>query len=358
MMHSMWSILRKGGPPERRTVVRSPAPDLDVSYSREQEQKKVRIKDISATGLYFLTEEPLPPGTEMELTLQKCRWEDLGLPDAELGPPVEVRLRGKAVRFGGDGVGVAFEPDSANGMPWTQLVRTMANLTGETDLVRLFRMSKTLAFVVRIAPEAEADMLQILCNRMSLEQAGRATEMALKAEGIAARDQGALRRDVPWKLVRRILEDGSKVDEEQTRQMWAELLASSCRQGANDAVNLNDAALLSRIDSVQMRVFEAACRLAMRVGWEAGFKFHEDLHCGAEEIKKITHIQNLMGIERDLNHLFELGLLEQTERPALCQQVERVNMAPTFLALRLYARCKGQPEPPEKLEGAKLQRAS
>jgi hypothetical protein len=65
-----------------------------------------------------------------------------------------------------------------------------------------------------------------------------------------------------------------------------------------------------------------------------------------------------MAIERDLNHLYELGLMELTVRPILCEEVERVNLTPTILALRLYAQCKGQPAPPETLEGASLQRAS
>lgn len=355
----MWNILKKNKSSERRRDGRTPAPNLDASYLTEVEQKKVRVKDISATGLYFLTEDPMQLGTDLRLTLQKSSMEQEALLDPlNEEPRAQVHVHGKAVRVGEDGVGVAFEPDSANGATWTKMVGKVANLTDETDCVRLFRMSKALAFVVQVSPETESNMLQIITNRMSQEQAGRAIDIALKAEEIAAAHQGSLRQDVPAKLVLRMLEDGAKVDEEPTRRMWAELMATSCYPGANDAVNLNCVALLSRIDAVQMRIFSAACRLAMRVGWDAGFKFHEDLNCSAEEIKRITHIQNLMGIERDLNHLFELGLLEQTERPILCQQVESVNMAPTSLALKLYARCNGQPEPPETLEGAKLQRAS
>lgn len=354
----MWNLLKRGKTSERRMDGRTPAPDLDASYSTEQKQKKVRIKDISATGLYLLTEDPLQPGTDVELTLQKSSVEEGLLEPLDEEPRAKVHLRGKAVRVGEDGVGVAFEPAAPIAATWARLVGAVANLTGETDRVRLFRISKALAFVVQVSPQAEADVLQIITNRMSMEQAGRAIEIALAAEEIAAKHQVVLRHNVPEKLVLRILEDGSKVDEEQTRRMWAELLAVSCCEGAVDAVNLNYAALLSKIDAVQMRIFDAACRLAMRVGWEEEFKFHEDMNCSAEEIKKISHIQNLMGIERDLNHLFELGLLEQTERPVLCEQVERVNMAPTALALKLYARCKGQPEPPQKLQGAKLQRAS
>lgn len=337
-----------------------PAPDLDVSYGTGRDRKNARIKDISATGLYLLTEERLQPGTKMDLMLQRCSLsKDQGLlEEAEDEPRANVHLRGEAVRVGEDGVGVAFSEGKPEAASWTNLMSVVAKLTGETDQVRLFRMTKALGFVVRVSPAAESDMVLIITNRMSLERASRAIEIALDAEEITAAHQGAIRSDVPANLVLRILEDGSKVDEELTRRMWAELLASSCYEGSKDDVNRHYAALLSKVDAVQMRIVEASCRLAMRAGWEPGFKFHQDLHCTADEIKKITRIQNLMGIERDLHHLFELGLLEQTDRPILCQQVERVNMAPTFLALRLYARCKGQPEPSESLEGSKLQWAS
>ena len=356
----MWKILRKDKWSERRGDQRAPAPELDALYSTELEQKKVRIKDISATGLYLLTEDPLQPGTDVELTLQKSsgpKEEDelLGLVDE--APPAEVQLRCKAVRVGTDGVGMAFEPESAPAT-WIRVVGLVAKLTGALDRVRLFRESKALEFVLRVSPEAEMDLLQMVNSRMSREQSAKAFDIALMAEKIAASRPGALRHDVSAKLVLRILEDGSKVDEEQTRRMWAELLAACCGEGAKDVVNLNYASILSRIDAVQMRIFEAACKLAMQVGWEQGLKFRKDLHRDAEEIKKITHLQNLMAIERDLHHLYELGLVELTDRPILCEQVERVNMTPTHLALRLYAQCKGQPEPPEMFEGAKLQRAS
>jgi hypothetical protein len=360
MMTPMWNLMKKSRRSERRSDGRMPAPDLDVSYATERERRKARIKDISATGLYLFTDEPLQPGTKMDLTLQRCSMveESGSLDPAEDEPRANVHLRAQAVRVGQDGVGVAFSEGRSEAASWANLMSVVAKLTGETDQVRLFRMTKALGFVVRVSPAAERDMVQIITNRMSLERAGRAIEIALHAEEIAAAHQGGIRSDVPANLVLRILEDGSKVDEEQTRLMWAELLASSCYEGSKDEVNMHYAGLMSRIDAVQMRIVDASCRLAMRVGWGPGFKFNQDMYCSADEIKKVSHIQNLMGIERDLNHLFELGLLEQTDRPILCQQVERVNMAPTFLALRLYARCKGQPEPPESLEGAKLQWAS
>src|SRR6185437_5222535 len=116
---SMWNLMRKVGKSERRSDQRAPAPELDASYSTQLEQKNARIKDISATGLYLLTEDPLQPGTDVELTLQKCGLAaqeqvlaDLGgLSSPEENRPPNVHLRAKAVRVGQDGVGVAFDLD-------------------------------------------------------------------------------------------------------------------------------------------------------------------------------------------------------------------------------------------------------
>jgi hypothetical protein len=356
----MWNMIRKGRWSERRSNGRTPAPDLDVSYSTELEQKKVRIKDISSTGMYMLTDDRPQPGTNIELTLQKAgATPDDGMMDLQENESRStVRVRARAVRVGEDGVGVVFEEERLDAATWSRLMSALEKLTGETDQVKLIRSTKALAFAVRISPAAEKDILEMVASHLSLEHAARAIEIALKAEEMASAQGAALRTDLPPELVLRILQDGSKVDEESTRTMWTELLATASYEGSDDAENLEYSLLLTRIDPVQMRIVDAACKLAYLVGWDPGFVFHQDLHCGAEDIKKISHVQNLTGIERDLNHLFELGLLEQTDRPAMCQQVERVNLTPTSLALKLYARCHGLPAPPVAREGAVLSKAS
>jgi PilZ domain len=356
----MWNLIRKTGWAERRKDSRKSAPDLDVSYSSEMTQGKVRVKDISATGLYVLTDERLQPGTDLEVTLQKSCLieEDDILAPLDDGLQTRVSLRATVVRVGADGAGLGFEQSFTDNATWVNLMEAMANLTGEKDHIRLLRMTKALAFLQYISPASVEGFLHLVANELSQERAGRAIEIALSAGELAAANEGEIRGDVPAEMIASILEDGSKVDEEYTRHLWAELLASSSYKDSNDMMTLNYAVMLSKIDAVQMRIFDAACKLAMRMGWEPGFGFSKDLHCNAEEIKRITHIQNLVGIERDLNHLFELGLVELTDRPTMCQQLERVNMTPTFLGLKLFARCHGQPEPQEAFQGAKLPKAS
>lgn len=356
----MWNLIRKSAWAERRKDGRMPAPDLDASFLTKMQQKTVRVKDISATGLYLFTEERPQPGTTMELTLRRsCLVEDNGiLAPLDDEPRAQVSLQARVVRVGADGIGLGFEQEFTDTTTWASLMGAMADFTGEKDHVRLLRMTMAVAFLQYISPASVAGFLQLITNEMSQERAGRAIEVALTAGEIVAAYTGDVRTDVPAELIMNILEDGSKVDEGYTRHLWAELLASSSYKDSNDTMTLNYAVMLSKIDAVQMRIFDAACKLAMRVGWEPGFGLSKDLYCSAEEIKRITHIQNLVGIERDLNHLFELGLMELTDRPTMCQQLERVNMTPTFMGLKLYARCHGQPEPQEAFQGAKLQKAS
>jgi PilZ domain len=59
------------------------------------------IRDISATGLYLVTEERWYPGTLIMMTLQK---KD----QAEGNPEGSISVQSKAVRWGTDGVGLEF----------------------------------------------------------------------------------------------------------------------------------------------------------------------------------------------------------------------------------------------------------
>lgn len=350
-MPSIRELLTKVRFSERRGESRFPARTLDASWNSGLEQKQLRIKDISPSGVYVLTEDRWQPGTSVHVTLQghTLNGEDLRL---------QVRLRARSVRLGEDGVGLRFEQESVNGDGWASAVAKAAALTGKDDPVRLFRMTKELAFLQRVSPLAEGPILKLLSRRMSREGAERAIEMVLKAEDLLTSRNCGIRSDVSPTLVLQILEDGPKPDEQQTRQMWTELLATSCMPGTNDVENMKFAVLLSELDVLEMRVFVAACTKAMRAGWKPGVQFCLNLHCPVDEIRQISRIQDTVSIERVMNHLYGLGLLEQTERPLVFAQIEEVNLTPTVLGLTLYARCTGQLKLPESPECAELQRTS
>ncbi|MGH9607345.1 MAG: PilZ domain-containing protein [Terracidiphilus sp.] len=76
-------------------------PKLVACDSTGAKLKVQGIKDISAGGLYLMTEERWPLGTRVALTLQKTRGGE-----ENSQAPMTVQLR--VTRWGGDGIGLAF----------------------------------------------------------------------------------------------------------------------------------------------------------------------------------------------------------------------------------------------------------
>jgi uncharacterized membrane protein (UPF0127 family) len=86
---------------DRRAAYRKRWPRL-IAYNSEGEELEVHgIRDISATGLYLMTEERWPLGAEVKMSLQRTD----GLDDNSMNP-LTVQLR--VSRWGTDGVGLEF----------------------------------------------------------------------------------------------------------------------------------------------------------------------------------------------------------------------------------------------------------
>ncbi len=100
-MSSLKSIFGKLFSKERRRAERLPYPELAAHYWNGGSPAEHRIRDISSTGLFLLTEERWYPGTLLVMTLQK---KDLPEDDAERS----ISVQSRAVRWASDGVGLQF----------------------------------------------------------------------------------------------------------------------------------------------------------------------------------------------------------------------------------------------------------
>jgi hypothetical protein len=93
---------------DRRKAERLPAQELAAFFWTGAAPVEHRIRDISSTGLYLLTDERWYLGTLVKMTLQK---RDDGVSYSERA----IAVQSKAVRWGEDGVGLEFVvPDSRN----------------------------------------------------------------------------------------------------------------------------------------------------------------------------------------------------------------------------------------------------
>jgi hypothetical protein len=115
---------------ERRRAKRSHSVSLVAYYWDGAAPVAHVIRDISTSGLYLLTEQRWYPGTVIDMSLQKK-----GVSGNE--EDHAIRITARAIRFGKDGVGLAFVlpysqvPDPSKGVDLKTLKRFLQGVAIE-----------------------------------------------------------------------------------------------------------------------------------------------------------------------------------------------------------------------------------
>lgn len=352
----VWKLLNRIGLGERREDGRISTRDLDVFYSSGSKQKRAKVKDLSITGVYMHTDEDWPPGKCVLLTLERS-----GFLAHRSGSAL--RLRAKSVRAGHDGVALTFVPDSLDADTWRGLMTKAADLNGripsaQNDVIGQFRTARALAFLIRICPSEEDRTVKFIAEILGDEKAMRAIEIAAIAEDLLDDQASAVTREVPPELLLRILEVGSDANDEPMRRSWAGIAASSALAEADGELSWRYVNLLTQLLPGHIQILTLACERAAQQGWEPGFVFREKIQCPAVEVRRLTGIRDLAGVEQDLNHLHHLGLLQATSKANSFDPLVEANITPTALGLKMFARCSGRAEPPEPPGAKTLQLVS
>lgn len=298
------------------------------------------VKDISCSGLYLLTRERWMPGTSVDLTLRKRSL-------FENQPPDSVRLRARSVRLGEDGVGFSFEAEHVGADIWKGLFAKAASVTRQNDTVRVLRICRALAFLRRISPAAESAVLEHIAGESLFESGERAVETILNAEDLVESWNFAIRTGVNPSLILSILENASRTNSDWVRQHWSGLLASSIQYWARDRESAQFVTLLSMLEPVQIRILDVACSRALRAERDAGYYSPRILAYSRAAMRNLAGISDFPTLEQHLDCLSYLDLLEPTIKSDLFAKVEQINLTPTRLGLRVYARCRGLLEPPD-----------
>ena len=313
---------------ERRTV------DQFVAYRWSgNDLRQETVKNISQTGVYVLTEERLPLGTLLFLTMQKEG-------QLEMAPERRIEVRARVVRHGEDGAGLAFvwddDPESSQ---WESLRKSLIEQLQPNDMLGLVRMAEAITFLSRICPGNAETVGQLVRGRLSNHKLANVVTIALRAENLLGPVKGKLRADP--NLVIRILEDGSGTDEEWLRHFWAGLLATACAADRNDQLSPALVQLFAQLTTFPVRILTVVCTRATKVLSESGSITARPFAYKIEELVQTTGSRGVQ-TERDIERLSELGLIEKgsSNSPTLLSSDE-VCITPTSLALELFARCNG-----------------
>jgi hypothetical protein len=87
---------------DRRRTERVGAPRLVAYYWNGSQPAPHRVRDISSSGTYLMTEDRWHPGTLLMITLQKP------VTAADTRSSRSIRVQSKVIRSGTDGLGLAF----------------------------------------------------------------------------------------------------------------------------------------------------------------------------------------------------------------------------------------------------------
>ncbi len=299
------------------------------------------VRNISSTGVYILTEERWKTGAYVSLTLQREG-------PLERNPERRITVQAKVVRSGQDGIGFTFVvPKDPDSRLWESLLESLVEQTKPEDMLGLVRMAEAIAFLSRICPGGANEVGDLVRGRLSNHKVANAVNIALKAELQLASEPATngLRAD-PSHVVR-ILEDGSCTDEEWLQHFWGGLLVTSCSVNRNDVSNLPFVELFSQLTTYPVRILTVVCTRATKVISESGSVSAKPLACKIEEIMVTTGSRGLQ-IERDLERLSELGLIEKRvgNSPTLLPSDETF-ITPTSVGLQLFARCNGHQGSPK-----------
>jgi hypothetical protein len=157
------------------------------------------------------------------------------------------------------------------------------------------------------------------------------------------------------RLVRLTLEQGSWVDADEVREMWAGLLASSCTKDGKDESNLIFINILAQMTTSEAMMMSYGCEHAEKKLTESGaITVGMGAYVSVEQLKELTGVNDLLRLRRESDHMRSLGLIGtgvwegeiEVEGKKLV-----ADLRPTNLGLQMYLRCQGSLKSPVEYFG-------
>lgn len=207
------------------------------------------------------------------------------------------------------------------------------------------------AFLGRICLPGAEELGLLIRDRVSYWRAIQAAKITEKAERKLKSQPENEHMHAHPRLVGMAIEHGSWVDADEVQEMWAGLLASSCTKDGKDESNLMFMNLLAQLTTSQARMLSYGCEKSEKRLDSSGLIINPPgVYVTMAELVSIAGIDDVNRLDRELDHLRTLGLLEigmyLEPRPPWT-----ADLAPTSLGLQMYVRCQGYIGPPANYFG-------
>lgn len=193
------------------------------------------------------------------------------------------------------------------------------------------------AFLSRICLPAAEEIGFMLRDKVSNWRAKNALAVVANAEKKLRENRHFLELQAHPRMVIASIEHGSWTDDDIVQDMWGGLLAASCTKDGKDESNLIFINLLSQINATEAMIFRYACETAKKEKSPAGWIHAQVITMELTELQKLTAILDVHRLDRELDHLRALNLLDGGFAP----HSTAAQFMPTPLGLHLYVRCQG-----------------
>jgi hypothetical protein len=303
-------------------------------YRTASAPKLGRIKQISRTGLYLLTEERWPINEVISIKLQK-EWP----PESSSELQIDIQVR--VASHGEDGVGLGFVlPAGLDPGLWEHLVRNADVQTETEHISSIFRLVRTVLFLCRLCSSEAQNSIRLLGGELDESRTRSAVEIALRAEKLLSSEPDADGRHAHPKIVASILRDGSWSNDDLIQQLWAGLLFSSCTVEGADESNHSFVELLVQVTTTQGRILVTGCRKARDLISGTEEEPLREIIVTPEEMIQITGTYDLYRSATDVAYLFNSGLLEKVFDFTSYLPKNSFNITPSKLGLELFRLCR------------------
>ncbi len=333
---SRWKgMLLKLSTPEQARAERVSATGLAAEYGLGSTFTSAAIRDISASGIYLITEKRLPTNELITLILHEEG-------DPENSSELRLSVQARVTRQGEEGIGLSFVlPPAMDTNLWGVLVQNIVTLTKRDQIADMFRTLRTILFLCRICQSGAEEAILLLGGQFGNEHMESLAKIALAAEKQLAAEPEFDRRRADPKLVANILRNGSWASDENILQLWAGLLVSSCSVDEPDDANQVFVNLLIHIVPEMARILIYACQRAMISAQGAEISPSSAFVITTEELIALTGVSEIARNATSIALLFNLGLGRKLPDFTSYQVFEKFDIAPTRLGLELYKHCHG-----------------
>lgn len=145
-----------------------------------------------------------------------------------------------------------------------------------------------------------------------------------------------------------IIDNGSLNDNDEVQELWAGLFAASCTKDGQDDENLIFVDLLKQLTVVEARVLKYSCEGARKILYQNGLLLADEFSINCDELIKLTSIDDIHRLDRELDHLHSLNLIGSGLSGGGFDENLIAHIKPTGLALNLYVRTQGFNNAPAK----------